>query len=276
MQAWCYFFCLDWRPSAEEFDALLHSTLNGNYQEPGAPKAVTAPPKSQKEPTQASAQGCYAYQVGLCYAMLGEWHKAAWYMDSVPVWLKKAGGTPKEIDKYAKHKAAEFLARKRKDRDDALLDVMDLLHAWNGYNQMPKDGLDAAQRQLEAAQERVKAGQLQWDVEELVRWELAMASILATKGDHKGAFAHLNPLATKQKDFLKSSRAKKSGLNAFFYFELANAAFHTGDVAAAREWHKKSAKATDYDLFRQLQVRLHTLKLKIKDAESNKGKGDKR
>ena len=272
MQAWCNFFCLDWRPCAEEFDALLHSTLNGAYQEAGTAKAVTAPPKAQKEPTQASAQGCYAYQIGLCYAMLGEWHKAAWYMDSVPVWLKKAGGTPKEVDKYAKHKAAEFLTRKRKDKDDVLLDVMDLLHAWNGYSQMPKDALDSAEAQLKAAQERVRAGQLQWDVEELVRWELAMASVLATKKDHMGAFNHLNPLATKQKEFLKSSRAKKTGLNAFFYFELASAAFYTGDVAAAKEWHKKSAKATDYDLFRQLAVRLHTLKLKIKAAE---GKGKK-
>jgi hypothetical protein len=30
--AWCYFFCLDWQPCAEDFDKLLHSTLNGSYQ----------------------------------------------------------------------------------------------------------------------------------------------------------------------------------------------------------------------------------------------------
>ena len=32
--AWCYFFCLDWKPCAEDFDKLLHSTLNGAYQRP--------------------------------------------------------------------------------------------------------------------------------------------------------------------------------------------------------------------------------------------------
>ena len=273
--AWCYFFCLDWQHSAEDFDRLLHSTLNGDYQPPGAPKPTTpATTKGQKEPTQASAQGCYAYQIGLCYAMLGDWHKAAWYMESVPVWLKKAGGIPKEIDKYAKRKAAEFLARRRRLKEDVLLDVMDLLHAWNGYGQMPKDALDTAQAQLRAAQDAVKEGKLQWDIEEVVRWELANAAILATKGDYKGAHGHLAPLIEKQKAFLKSDKAKKSGLRAFFYFELANATFHLGDVAQAKEWQKKSAKTEDYDLYRQLQVRLHTLKLKIKDAEKH-GKGHK-
>ena len=267
--AWCYFFCLDWQRSAEDFDKLLHSTLNGSYAPPGAPKPATTPGKAQKEPTQASAQGSYAYQCGLCYAMLEDWHKAAWYMESVPVWLKKAGGEPKEVDLYAKRKAAEFLdrLRKRRAKEDVLLDIMDLLNAWNGFSQMPKDALDRAEEQLNAAKAAVQAGKLAWDTEDLVRWELALSCILSTKGDYKGVYAHLKPLSESQKAFLKDSRAKKIGLNAFFYYELANTCFHLGDVAAAREWHKKSAKSTGYDLAKQLAVRLHTLKLKIKAAE---------
>jgi len=272
--AWCYFFCLDWQHSAEDFDKLLHSTLNGSYAPPGAPKPAATTTKSQKEPTQASAQGSYAYQVGLCYAMLDDWHKAAWYMESVPVWLKKAGGEPKEVDLYAKRKAAEFLDRlkKRRAKEDVLLDIMDLLNAWNGVSQMPRDALDKAEQLLLQAKESVKTGKLNWDTEDLVRWEVALSCILSTKKDWKGAYQHLHPLADSQKSFLKDSRAKKTGLNAFFYYELANVCFHLGDVAAAKEWHKKSAKSTGYDLYKQLQVRLHTLKLKIKAAE---GKGKK-
>jgi hypothetical protein len=224
-----------------------------------------APPKAQKEPTQASAQGCYAYQVGLCYAMLGDWHKAAWYMDSVPVWLKKAGGTPKEVDKYAKRKAAEFLQRRRHETEDVLLDVMDLLHAWNGYSQMPKDALDTAQQQLTQSRSKLT------EAEDVMRWELALAAILDTKQQYRAAYDKLRPLADSQKPTLKSSRCKKSGLTPFFYYELAYAAFHCGLVVEAKEWHKKSAKCDEYDLFRQLAVRLHTLKLKIKAAEA-KGK----
>ena len=272
--AWCYFFCFDWQHSAEDFDKLLHSTLNGSYAPPGAPKPSAAANKSQKEPTQASAQGSYAYQVGLCYAMLDDWHKAAWYMESVPVWLKKAGGEPKEVDLYAKRKAAEFLARiqKRRVKEDVLLDVMDLLNAWNGVGQMPKDALDKAEQMLNQAKAAVQAGKLQWDTESLVRWEVAVSCILSVKGDWKGAYQHVKPLADSHKAFLKESRSKKTGLNAFFYYELANVCFHLGDVPAAKEWHKKSAKSTGYELYKQLAVRLHTLKLKIEAAE---GKGKK-
>ena len=263
--AWCYFFCLDWQRSAEDFDKMLHSTPGGSYLPPGSPKPVAAVATKQKEPTQASAQGCYAYQIGLCYAMLGDWHRAGWYMESVPVWLKKAGGTPKEVDKYAKRKAAEFLQRKRRLTEDVLLDVTDLLHAWNGYSQMPKDSLEAAQQQLTAARPKLT------EPEDVLRWELANAAILDTKADYSAGYNKLRPLADSQKPTLKSSRCKKSGLTAFFYYELAFAAFGSGQVSEAKDWHKKSAKCDEYDLFRQLAVRLHTLKLKIKASEA-KGK----
>jgi hypothetical protein len=135
---------------------------------------------------------------------------------------------------------------------------------------MPKEAVASAEAQLTEAKTLVTAGKLPWETEDLLRWELATACILATKKDFKGAFDHLNPLATKYKDFLKSSHCKKTGLYSFFYFELANAAFHLGQVDLAKEYHKKSAKTNDYDLFRQLQVRLHTLKLKIKEREKGK------
>jgi hypothetical protein len=73
--------------------------------------------------------------------MLGDWHKASWYMESVPVWLKKAGGTPKEVDKYAKHKAAQFLTRKRQAKEDVLLDVMDLFHGQHPRPLLPTSHL---------------------------------------------------------------------------------------------------------------------------------------
>ena len=234
--AWCYFFCFDWQRSAEDFDKLLHSTLNGSYAPPGAPKPAAAATKSQKEPTQASAQGSYAYQVGLCYAMLDDWHKAAWYMESVPVWLKKAGGEPKEVDLYAKRKAAEFLERlkRRRAKEDVLLDVMELLNAWNGVGQMPKDALDRAEQMLNAAKAAVQGGKLGWETEELVKWEVAVSSVLSTKRDWKGAYQHLKPLSDSHKAFLKESRSKKTGLNAFFYYELANVCFHLGERAGSQ------------------------------------------
>jgi hypothetical protein len=267
-KAWCYFFCLEWESCATSFDKLLHPALNGNYQ-PFVSTTVAVASREQKDPTQASAQGLYAYQIGLCYAMMGDWHKSSWYMESIPNWLKKAGGTPKEVEKYAKRKAVEFLHRNRRATEDVLLDVLDLLHAWNGHCQMPNDALDRADFQLKAAQQQVKDGKLLWAVEEVVRWELATAVILATRGNHRGAYAHLMPVSEQQANFLKSVRGRKSGVSAFFFYELAAACLGVGDVTGAKLWHKKSTDCGDYDLFRQLAVRLHTMKQKIKTAEKN-------
>lgn len=260
----------DWQTCAENFDKLLHSNLNGDYVPPAGgatPKPSANGNTSAVEPTQASAQALYAYQVGLCYAMLGDFHRSDWYLQRVPKWLLKS---PKEIEMWGKRKSEELLARKRRIKEDYLLDVMELNHSWNGYNQMPNDKLLQAEQMLLDAEANEKKGVFKWEEEDKLRCSIQLSAIRCALKKYSEGLAPLKALIETQKAFLKSNRGKKSGIAPFFYFELANLSFLTGDLTNAKEYQKKSDKIDNYDQEKMLQVRLHGLKRRIKEAEGKK------
>jgi hypothetical protein len=269
-KAWCSWFIYDWQVCAENFDKLLHSKLNGDYVPPNSssPKAATnGANASAVEPTQASAQALYAYQVGLCYAMMGDFHRSDWYLQSVPKWLLKS---PKEIELWGKRKSEELLSRKRRIKEDYLLDVMELNHAWNGYNQMPHDKLVEAEQLLLEAEASEKKGVFKWEEEDKLRCTVQLAAVRSALKKYTEALTPLKAAVETNKSFLKSSRGKKSGLAPFLYFELANLSYLTGDLTNAKEYQKKSDKLDNYDQEKMLQVRLHGLKRRIKEAEGKK------
>ena len=265
-KGWCAFFDLGWIECAETFDKLLHATPGGDYVPQNGARTTPAATTGVK-PTPASAQALYAYQIGLCYAMVGDWHRADWYIRGVPSWLQK---NPKLIEQWGKRKAAEYMSRTRRIKEDVELDICEMMQAWNGYTQMSKEKLGEAEAMLVAAQSAERKGSFKWSEEDNCRCILQLSAIRNALHRYAEANKDLTALIERSKTFIKSSQATKTGFKAFFYYELALSCYNLNQLEQAEQWQAKSAKVNGYDLENFVQPIAHGLKRKI--AEKKQGK----
>ena len=297
---WCALFLLDWRQCALYFDALLHSKPGGDYGPPPsssstsklgsgdshaedeekrteaeeADKSLEAAEEELTDlsipPTKASAQGLYAYQTGLSYAMLGDLDRARWYLEGVPSWLSKRN---KAIDLFAVRKAFELLHRPALREAELTLDVFELLYCWNGFTQTPAASLKQLRAMLgrtgAALQKGPSSDTPPFTREDLCRYLLYSAALTALT-DPAAARVQLEKDLKEHEAFLEHSQyAKQSGLLAFFYLELANECFAVHDVKKSKKCLDKARGYKNYDLYdiAQLKIHAHTQKIKRQEDE---------
>ena len=307
---WCALFLLEYAESARYFDALLHSQLGGEYGPPPLLKRASLSQNNSKRvaedeekhtgeaavddehaataegeaeegeeeehvglsipPTKASAQSLYAYLCGLCYAMLGDGDRARWYLQGVPGWL---GDKRKNIDLFAVHKAHELLARPQLREAELALDVMELLHCWNGLIQTPQSSLtqldDMLQRTHQAMQAGPSPSSPPFTREDLVRY-LFYTAVLAGRTDPAAAHLQVVELLREHEKYIERSEwAKQSGLLVFIYLELANGCLHADDLTGAKKAADRAKSFKNYPLHDVAQLKLHALSQKIKRKEED-------
>lgn len=259
--AWCAMFLLDWSQAAKHFGALLYASEDSEDEE-----QVALPP------TRASAQAFYAYQLGLCQAMQGNWDAARQTWLSVPEWLQ---ARDKPIDKFAVLKSSQLLARLNQSSlttDDVLLDVLELIVAWNGITQMPSEYVQQATEMLRNAYVN-QSNNNGWSAEQLVRYRWLKASFIASaQSTDQSNVREAQELLTStlndfDKDFKRDKSVMSSGLYAFICLELAHNAFVLQQHSQAKDWLVKANKQTGYELSNILHFKTHALGQKIKRAE---------
>ena len=302
---WCALFLLEWAESARYFDALLHSQLGGEYGPPATAKKAELQGKAEGEeeekqtgdvavdqgraavnghqdeeeeeelsipPTKASAQALYAYQCGLCYAMQGDLDRARWYLQGVPGWLTAKN---KNIDLFAVHKAHEMLHRPQLREAELALDVIELLHCWNGLIQTPPPSLQQLRAMMQRTGQAMQAGPSPtsppFTREDLVRY-LFYTAVLTGLTDPAAAHQQIEQLLHEHERYIERSEyAKRSGLLVFVYLELATDCLHANDLAGAKKAADRAKSFKNYPLHDVAQLKLHAFSQKMKRKEDQDG-----
>jgi len=255
---WCAFFLLEWSDAVGYFEPLLALRKEGHLFD-GKPEHKDG----EKRPPRTSAQAVYAYQIGLCHALLDKWDKAKEYWASAPDFItKKKRPVEVLLARNAKHFIDKIMAKKTR-HSDAVLAAINMMLMWNGFSQMPEAALKKALGELEEAQ---KAGE--FDVIDTARCHVLRGAILHALNKDEEALGFINKALASADELQGSEAGKQSAAVPMAYCELATIylAIKGKDGKAAPEVDKANAaiKAAagikGYDMYRTVQLKLHALR----------------
>jgi len=264
---WCAFFLMEWSEAVGYFEPLLALRKEGHLFDNGEHKD-----SDHKRPPRTSAQAVYAYQIGLCYALLDKWDKAKEYWASAPDFITKRK-RPVEVllARQAKTFIDVIMAKKTRN-SDAMLNAIYMMNMWNGFSQMPQAAISKA---LAALDEAAKTGE--FNNIDTARVNMLRGAILHALNKDDEAIAILNKVVASSDDILGSEAGKQSAAIPVAHAELATIylAIKGKDGKAAPEIDKANAaiKAAagikGYDMYRTVQLKLHALR----NLASQAGKG---
>jgi len=141
------------------------------------------------------------------------------------------------------------------------MDNMELILAWNGFIQMEKEYLDKC---TELIEEAYRLAGKTWDMEDTCRYHLLAASIFRGLDSRQDAIDRFQKVLSQEPQLERSKKAKQDGILAFAYHELAALYIENKQYKEARAHLTKANKHTNYELYKNVQVRLHSLDLVLK------------
>jgi len=286
-KGWCAYFIMDWEKTAEYFDALLFARASKRQVEKKDEKKDEKDAKEDKrdektkkleeeekiKPSKASTQAFYAFHIGLCHLMRKDWSAAHKYFSSISGWIGDQSEL-RPIDQYAKRRGDEW-SRRLKNHSSissnekmesemysySILDNMELIMAWNGFIQMEKEHLNTCTGLMEDA---YRLGSKIWDNEDTCRYHLLAASILRGLDNRQESIERFQKVLSEESKLDRSKKAKQDGILAFTYHELAALQIDNKKYKEARAYLTKANKQTGFELYKPVQVRLHSLDLILK------------
>jgi len=255
---WCAFFLMEWSEAVGYFEPLLALRKEGHLFD-----GHHEHKDSEKRPPRTSAQAVYAYQIGLCYALLDKWDKAKEYWASAPDYItKKKRPVEVLLARQAKIFIDTIMAKKTRN-SDAMLNAIALICMWNGFSQMPQAAISKA---LAALDDAAKVGE--FNNVDTARYNMLRGAILHSLNKDDEAITVLSKVVAQSDELLGSEAGKQSAAVPMAYAELATVylAAKGKDGKAAPEVDKanaaiKSAAAIKgYDMYRTVQLKLHALR----------------
>jgi len=255
---WCAFFLMEWSEAVGYFEPLLALRKEGHLFD-----GHHEHKDSEKRPPRTSAQAVYAYQIGLCYALLDKWDKAKEYWASAPDYItKKKRPVEVLLARQAKTFIDTIMAKKTRN-SDAMLNAIALICMWNGFSQMPQAAISKA---LAALDDAAKVGE--FNTVDTARYNMLRGAILHSLNKDDEAITVLSKVVAQSDELLGSEAGKQSAAVPMAYAELATVylAAKGKDGKAAPEVDKanaaiKSAAAIKgYDMYRTVQLKLHALR----------------
>jgi len=205
--------------------------------------------------------------------MRKDWSTAHRYFSSIPGWIG-AQSDLRPIDQYSKRRGEEWTRRltnyssissdeklQNEIYSYSILDNLELFLAWNGFSQMEFGPLKTC---IELLEEANRIGGKLWDMEDTSRYHLLGASLLRGIDNKKDAFDRFQKVLSQETQLERSKKAKQDGILAFTYHELAALQIDEKKYKEARVYLTKANKQTSYELYKPVQVRLHSLDLVLK------------
>jgi len=250
---WCAFFMQEWAESVSYFEPLLAMRRSGHLFDEHAEKKDG----EGRRPPRTSAQAVYAYQIGLCYALLDNWDKAKEYWKSAPDYItKKKRPVEVLLSRQAKLWLDTYINKKNR-HELAVLAAVNMINMWNGFSQMPQAALAKALTALDNAQ---KTGE--FDSIDTARCNMLRGSILHFLGKDDEALASLNKTIAAADELQGSDAGKQSAALPMAYAELATIylAQKSPDLDKANSAIKTAAAIKGYDMYRPVQLKLHALR----------------
>jgi len=225
-----------------------------------------------KRPPRTSAQAVYAYQIGLCYALLDKWDKAKEYWTSAPDYITKK---KRPVEVLLARQAKNFIdniMQKKTRHSDAMLNAIYLINMWNGFSQMPQAAISKA---LAALDDAAKVGE--FNTIDTARVNVLRGSILHYLNKDDEAQTILAKVTAQSDEILGSETGKQSAAIPIAYAELATIHLATKgkdgkpapEVEKANAAIKAAAAIKGYDMYRTVQLKLHALR----NLASQAGKG---
>jgi tetratricopeptide (TPR) repeat protein len=214
----------------------------------------------------------YAYQIGLCYALLDKWDKAKEYWASAPDYItKKKRPVEVLLARQAKTFIDVTMAKKTRN-SEAMLAAINMMNMWNGFSQMPQAAIAKA---LAALDDAAKVGE--FNTVDTARYNMLRGAILHALNKDEEAVALLTKVIGQADDILGSDAGKQCAAIPMAYAELAT--IHLAmkgkdgkpapEVDKANAAIKAAAAIKGYDMYRTVQLKLHALR----NLASNLGKG---
>jgi len=248
---WCAFFLQEWSDSVGFFEPLLALRREGHlFEEHADHKADEG-----KRPPRTSAQAVYAFQIGLCYALLDKWDKAKEYWKSAPDFITKK---KRPVEVLLARQAKQWLdvtSEKKTKHQWATLNAIYMIQLWNGFSQMPASALTKA---LESLDEAAKTGE--FDAVHTAEYHLLRGSILHNLKKGEEALTHINKALASSDELLGSEPGRQTAVVPLAYAELATIHIANKDADKANAAIKAAAGLKGYDLYRTVQLKLHALR----------------
>jgi len=256
---WCAFFLMEWSESVSYFEPLLALRKEGHLFDGHAEHKDG----EGKRPPRTSAQAVYAYQIGLCYALMDKWDKAKEYWASAPDFItKKKRPVEVLLARQAKH-FIDVTMNKKTRHSDAVVAAINLMLMWNGFSQMPQAAINKA---LAALEEAAKAGE--FDKVDTARVNVLRGAILHALNKDDEALTHLAKVLAASDELLGSDGGKQSAAVPMAYAEQATIYLAIKDkdgkatpqIDKANAAIKAAAAIKGYDMYRTVQLKLHALR----------------
>jgi tetratricopeptide (TPR) repeat protein len=269
-RGWCSYLLTRWDETTEFFAPLLQS------------------PVFHSEKSRPSMRAFHAYHIGLCHVMLGQRDRARQSFETVALHVSDIKN-PRRIESFALRKARHFLAA-----DGHVcppLEVAELCIMWEGFAQM-----DARTRALHAALldkacafygVRVEGEPLRFDGDNeqaaragepaehpvwatwtsagsfkpfhALRLYLTRAFLAYANGQEALAVWCLEHVlrSVEAADKVTVKHAHEDGVVPLAAFLRGQIYYSNGDFAHAKEMHRKASSFSDFDLYQNIQFRLH-------------------
>jgi len=265
---WCAFFLMEWSEAVGYFEPLLALRKEGHLFDGGSEHKD----HDHKRPPRTSAQAVYAYQIGLCYALMDKWDKAKEYWASAPDYItKKKRPVEVLLARQAKTFIDVTMAKKTRNAE-AMLNAINMMNMWNGFSQMPQA---AIAKSLAALDDAAKVGE--FNTVDTARYNMLRGAILHALNKDDEALALLTKVVGQSEEILGCEPGKQSAAIPMAYAELAT--IHLAakgkdgkpapDVDKANAAIKAAAGIKGYDMYRTVQLKLHALR----NLASQAGKG---
>jgi len=257
---------MEWSDAVGYFEPLLAIRKEGHIFD-----ATHEHKDNEKRPPRTSAQAVYAYQIGLCYALLDKWDKAKEHWASAPdVITKKKRPVEVLLARQAKYMLDTVSAKKTRHAD-VMLAANIMILMWNGFTQMPKEAVIKALAAVDEADKTGEFGSVDKHRCNLLRG--AMSHVL---GKDEEAIAVLNKCIGASEELLGSDSGKQSAVIPMAYAELATIYLEmkgkdgkaAPEVDRAHSAIKSASAIKGYDMYRTVQLKLHALR----NVASNLGK----
>jgi len=250
---------MEWSESVSYFEPLLALRKEGHLFDGHAEHKDG----EGKRPPRTSAQAVYAYQIGLCYALMDKWDKAKEYWASAPDFItKKKRPVEVLLARQAKH-FIDVTMNKKTRHSDAVVAAINLMLMWNGFSQMPQAAINKA---LAALEEAAKAGE--FDKVDTARVNVLRGAILHALNKDDEALTHLAKVLAASDELLGSDGGKQSAAVPMAYAEQATIYLAIKDkdgkatpqIDKANAAIKAAAAIKGYDMYRTVQLKLHALR----------------